>query len=261
MDTLRLLAALLRALYDRTPRWIDARTGRTLPLIAGGAPEGDGDGGEEGEGDGADSGAESGAEGEAGEGAEGDGEGDEAGKWRALSRKNEAAAKRERKAREKLEADLKKLQDRDKSEQEKAVEKAREEGRTEAQSKAEAERRADRLEVAVTRQAARGIKTGEGDDAKTVKFADPEDALLRVERGLRNGDIDAEDLYDDEGKVKTDVLSTALAEIASRNPHLVGDGRPRPQGDADTGKGEPANNDLEKMTPEDHARRKYPANK
>ena len=176
------------------------------------------------------------------------------------ARKHERWAKREREKREKLEAELKKLRDADKSEHEKALEKAREEARNEALTEADKERRADRLELSVTRLAAKGITLGEGDDAKTVKFADADDALLRIERAIRRGDIDSEDIYDDEGKVKTDALTEELATIARDNPHLVGEGeRPKPKGDPDARKGDPAKNDLESMSPEDHAKRKYGA--
>lgn len=178
--------------------------------------------------------------------------------WKTKSRKNENAAKAERKRREALEEELSKLRDKDKTEQQKAVDTARDEARTEALSEAEKERRGDRLEVAVTRAASKGVTVGEGDKARTVKFADPEDALLRVERGISRGEIDADDIYDDEGRVKTEALTTALAEIASANSHLVGEGeRPKPKGEPDTRKGEPGSSDLEAMTPEDHAKRKY----
>lgn len=172
--------------------------------------------------------------------------------WKAKSRKNEAAAKRERKERERLEAELQKLRDKDKSDHERAIEKARAEARTEALSEAEKERRSDRLEVAVTRLATKGIRVGEGEDAETIRFADADDALLRVERAVRRGEIDADEIYDGEGKVKNAELVDALREIAADNPHLVADGeRPAPKGDPDTNKGGPAE-DLDAMTAEDH---------
>ena len=183
--------------------------------------------------------------------------------WKTKARKNETRAKREERKRREAEAELQKLRDKDKSETERAIEKAREEARNEALTEAEKERRADRLEVAVTRAAARGVTVGEGDDAKNVKFADPEDALLRVEKRVRDGVIDGDELYDDQGKVNTDLLADALAEIASDYPHLVGGNgeRPKPAGDPDSRKGDPAQKDLESMTPEDHAKRKYGDNK
>lgn len=179
--------------------------------------------------------------------------------WKTKSRKNEAQAKRERREREKLEKELAELRDKDKSEQEKAIEKAREEARNEALTEADKERRADRLEAAVTRLALKGIEIGEGDEKKTVKFADSEDALLHIERAISRGDVDSDDIYDDEGKVKTDALTTALTELLERKPHLADGERPKPKGDPDTGKGDPASKDLEHMTPEDHAKRKHGA--
>jgi len=177
--------------------------------------------------------------------------------WKAKSRKNEAAAKRERKERERVEGELNELRDKDKSETEKAIEKAREEARNEALGEAEKERRSDRLEVQVTRLASKGIEVGEGDDAKTVKFADSEDALLHIERAVAAGDID--DIYDSEGKVNADALTAALTQLLERKPHLAEGERPKPKGDPDTRKGDPAQKDLEAMTPEDHAKRKHGA--
>jgi len=173
----------------------------------------------------------------------------------AKARKHEQWAKKERERANKAEAELKKLRDADKSERDKAIEKAREEATAEVTSKYEKERRADRLETAVTRLS-KGIKVGEGDDAKTVRFAD-EDVLLRIERKLRSEDIDPDDLYDSEGKVNTDTLKGAVAEILGANSHLVvGDGK-KPAGDPDSRKGDKATSDLESMSPEDHAERKY----
>jgi hypothetical protein len=179
--------------------------------------------------------------------------------WKAKARKHERAEKRARKEAEEAARKLKDREDADKSEQEKAIEKAREEAKAEAKTEGEKERRADRLDVAVTRLAAKGITIGEGDEAKSVKFADADDALANVERGIARGDIDADDIYDDEGKVKTDALTAALREILDAKPHLAaGDAESaKPSGDPDARKGDPASKDLEAMSPEDHAKRKY----
>lgn len=157
--------------------------------------------------------------------------------WQAKARKHERAAKKARKEAAEAAERLKALEDADKSEQEKAIEKAKEEGRKEASTEAEKARRADRLEVAVTRLAAKGFKVGEGDDAKTVRFRDAEDALVNIERSLGD-EVDEDDIYDSEGKVNADALQAALQELAERKPHLVEDGKaPKPSGDADGGKG------------------------
>lgn len=171
--------------------------------------------------------------------------------WKAQARKHEDRAKKAQKRIEALEKEAKDRENADKSEQEKAVEAAREEGRTAAQTEAEKERRKDRLEAAVHRHAAKGITIGEGDEAKDYRFADPEDALLNLQRG------DTDDLFDDEGKVNTDALTDALREQLERKPYLRAGDPSKPSGDADTRKGESADTDLESMTPEDHAKAKY----
>lgn len=176
--------------------------------------------------------------------------------WKTKSRKNESRAKRLQREKEELERKLREREDADKSEQEKALDKAREEARQEALSEADKERRGDRLELAVTRSATRGIKAGE--DGKVVRFADPDDALARIERAMAKGDIDDSDIFDEDGKVNTDALEDALGEILSAAPHLAADGTaPKPKGDPDFRKGDPAQKDLESMSPEDHEKRKY----
>lgn len=178
--------------------------------------------------------------------------------WQTKSRKNERRAKREKEAREEAEAKLKKREDADKSDTQKAIEKAREEAKAEALSEAEKARRSDRLEVAVTRLASKGITQGEGDDAKTVRFADTDDALLNIERAINKGDIDESDIFDDEGKVDSDALKSELADLLRRKPHLAADGAERPDpGDNDARKGGAAKSDLEAMSPEEHAEQKY----
>lgn len=177
--------------------------------------------------------------------------------WKAKARKHERETKRLRKQLEERERKIKEREDEEKSEHEKALEKAREEARKEALTEAEKERRGDRLEVAVTRLSTRGFKIGDGEDAKTVRFADSDDAIVHLERAIARGDIDAEEIYDSEGKVNTDALTTALGELLERKPHLADGERPTPKGDPDARKGDPAQKDLESMTPEDHAKRKY----
>lgn len=144
--------------------------------------------------------------------------------WKAESRKHESRAKAERKAREALEAKLEEQAAAGQSEQEKAIAKARKEAREEALSEAEKDRRKDRLDVAVTRLAAR-------------TFADTEDALLHIERAISNGDVDAEEIFSAEGKVQQASLKTALEDLLKRKPHLGLAGSTRPSGDADAGKG------------------------
>lgn len=139
---------------------------------------------------------------------------------RAKRGNNDAAAKRERKKREAVEAKLRQRDDADKSEQEKAIEAARKEAREEALGEAEKDRRSDRLEVAVTRLAAKGVKVGDDDDAETVRFADPEDALLHLERAIDRGDVDEDDIYNENGRPNADAVTDALADLLTAKPHL-----------------------------------------
>lgn len=182
--------------------------------------------------------------------------------WKAKSRKNETRAKKAERERDEALAKLKERDDADQTEHEKALAKAREEARSEALTEAEKDRRNDRLEVASTRLAAKGFEIGEGDQAKTVKFADPDDALIHIERALRAGDVDEADIFGEDGKVQTAALQTALAEILDSKPHLrATENGGTPKGDPDTRRGHTADKDLEAMTPEDHAKRKYSATK
>ena len=156
--------------------------------------------------------------------------------WQAKSRKHEREAKKERKAREALEARIREIESSNQTDQEKALAQAREEARAEAKAEADQERRKDRLEVAVTRLAARD-------------FADTEDALLHVDRGIAAGDIDPDDIYSDDGTVNTDALKTALDELLERKPHLkAGPNGRRPHGDADAGKGSGGGSDDDMNT-------------
>jgi hypothetical protein len=172
--------------------------------------------------------------------------------WKEKARKHERDAKKARKEADEAKQKLRDREAEGQSDQEKAIAKAREEARAEALTEAEKDRRSDRLEVAVTRLAMKGIKVGDGDDAKTLRFADAEDALLRVERGISRGDLDADEIYDSEGKVNTDALTTALADILRANSHLSADGAKAPAGDPDSRKGDPASDDLEGMSVEEH---------
>jgi hypothetical protein len=181
--------------------------------------------------------------------------------WQAKARKHEREAKRLRKQIADKEAEERQRADADKTEQQKAIDKAKEEGRTEALTEAQKERRHDRLEAKCATVAARGIKVKDGDEEKVLKFADPDDALVYIERAIREGDVDEEDIFDSEGKVNTDALTSELGNLLERKPHLAAESNGgRPSGSADGGRGTP-DTDLESMTPEDHAKRKYGASK
>jgi hypothetical protein len=278
----RLAARLLALLLFRGPTEIAGgklvfypREGLFLPVVAGGSPEGDGDG------DG-DAGKDAGKEGDAGKGAaDGDagkgnagkagaagagagaGAGDDdddddegAGKsepdWKREARKHERREKAERKAREEAERKLKEREDADKSDQEKAIDEAKKAARAEAETEFETSRRQDRLEVAVTRVAAKGVTIKDGDGTKTARFADAEDALVHLERAISRGDVESDELFDNEGKVKSSELQSALADLLAEKPHLIaadngGATSRKVEGDADAGKGKGADGDKEDM--------------
>lgn len=177
--------------------------------------------------------------------------------WQTKARKHERTAKRERKAREDAERKLKERESEDQSDHEKAVEKAREEARAEAKAEADKERRSDRLEVSVTRLATRGIKIGDGDGAETMRFADSDDALLHLERAMSRGDVDADDIFDSDGRPDNDAVVAALAEILEGKPHLrASNGEPpKPKGSGDAGKGKDAAKGVDDLTAEEHFQR------
>lgn len=169
--------------------------------------------------------------------------------WKSYARKHEREAKKARKRADEIEAKLKARADADKSEQEKALDAARQEARTQALQEAQKARRGDQLEVAVTRLAARGVDVGDG---KTLRFADPEDALVFIERAVSRGDLDEDEIFTDGDKVATDAVAQALAELLRRKPRLAeGADTKLKVGDADGGKGAPGK-DLGSMSVEDH---------
>jgi hypothetical protein len=260
--------------------------GLTLKPIAGGddGDGGEGDGGEGGEGAGAGSeagGGSDGGEGDgSGEGGEGSGDGGGEGEgegsggegepegsrqpdWKKQARANETRAKKAERARDSALAKLREHENKNKTEREKELEKAREEATTKARKEAEAERRQDRLENSVIREAAKGIKIGEGDDAQTARFRDPEDALLHLNRAIAEGEVDADDIFTDEGKVKSDVVRDALAEILDSKSYLRAAAeepkpkRKQPEGGGDGGKGGDGSEgkSLEDMSVEEHYQR------
>lgn len=253
----------------------------TLQPITGadGSTDGGGDGDTDGDGDG-DGDADSGGDSDDDDDADADDGGDDDGDkkpapkgqdWRRMSRKHEREAKRARKERDDLKNQLAARNDKDKSEQEKATEQAVNDATKGIKAQHQKERQHDRLEVATTRIAAKGVKVGDGDDAKTVKFADPDDAMVYLERDIANGDLDAEDIFDDNGRVRSDQLQEALSDLLDRKPHLgarsssdrdddtsgngAGDGfgRRKPRGSADAGKGTPQSG--EESSVDDHLKK------
>lgn len=239
----------------------------TAPI---GGADGDGDGDDDGDdddddgdddGDAAGSGDDNDGDDDDGDGDDAaGGSGDDAGKgargrrrgqpdWKRESRKHERNYKKAMRRVGELEKSQKDRNDADKSTREKELDEARSTARGELEEKHKTERRADRLEVAVTKAAAKGLKIGDGDDAKTLKFADPDDALLHLDRAIRSGELDPDDIFDNDGRVRSDALDEALTEILESKPHLAaesgngGSGR-RVKGGADGGKGKAPNTDM-----------------
>jgi hypothetical protein len=180
--------------------------------------------------------------------------------WKAYARQWEGRAKKEptsrklsaeRRAREKAEKELEDLRKGQQTDNEKAVTEAYEKGKTEAKRDSDSERRADRLESAAIRLATQGIKVKQGDKQVVLKFADADDAVTNVERMLRRGDIEEDDLFDDTGKVQTETLREALEELLTDKPHLVADSddatRRAIRGRADQGRGSGDNGDSVDM--------------
>lgn len=253
----------------------------TIKPIRGGAEDGDGDGEGDGSGDGSDdtstgdAGKTGGDADDAAAGGDGDddsGDGEDKGgeksadDYRRELRNYERTAKRasakDKKEIEKLQKQLKEREDADKTEQEKAIEAARNEGADKARLEALKDRRQDRLEAASVRLASKGIKIKDGDEEVTVKFADPEDALVHLERAITRGEVDSDAVFDENNQVKSAELTELLAELLEKKPHLreadSGKDRQQPAGDADAGKGrgeDEGGKKLEEMSVEDHFNR------
>lgn len=232
-DALKLAALLRRSwatISDQIPSSHPRCEGDDAGDDGAGDKAGDGAAAKEKDGDGKDGGAadKSGADDDPNKGTD----------WRRESRKHERRAKAEKERNDKLEDEIEKLKASGRSDQEKAIEKAKADAKAEAQAEHDKERRADRLEGAVLRLAAKGVKVGKGEDAKTVRFDDPEDALVFVERAVARGDLPADTLYDDKGRPKQDVLVEELTDLLERKPALAADaGTKTDPGDSDAGKG------------------------
>jgi hypothetical protein len=142
--------------------------------------------------------------------------------WQAKARKHERDLKRERKAREDLEAKIAEADNASKSEHEKALEQARKEAREEAKAQTTSEFREQILTAEIRVQAA-------------GKFADPGDAVALL-------DLKESDVFNSDGEIQTADLTQALDDLLERKPHLAaGPANPgRPVGSVDAGKGSAA---------------------
>lgn len=161
-----------------------------------------------------------------------DAEGDDD-SWKSKSRKNERGKKAAEKKLKAAEAELAALKKGKQSDTDKAIEKARDEAKAEAQQ----EVRAARLEVSVTRHAS--------------AFADVDDALTQIEAAIKRGDIDADDIFDDNGKVDDAEVEKALKDILKRKPHLAGKGG-RFKGKSDARKGSGGAKSEDDKSVDDH---------
>lgn len=248
LDDVLELAELLRPRWDETSAAIPAWHPRCEGDDDAGDGGGDGAGDDAGTGDG-----DGGSDGDDADDSADDGGGsgspaDTVDYWKRQSRKWEGRAKKNATRAETAETALNERADADKSEQEKAVETAARTAREEARSESEKERRADKLEMAVTKLGAvRGVKVGTGDDERTVKFADPDDVQMWLEKQIERGEVDADAIYAD-GKVNEDALADELVRLAEAKPGwLVGTSKPngRPAGSADGGRGAAPSSDTD----------------
>lgn len=141
-----------------------------------------------------------------------------------------ASARKDREL-EQLRKQVQEREDADKSEQEKAVEQARKEAADEEREKGQRELRAERLHSAIARLAAKD-------------FADVDDAIALL-------DVDEDEIFDEDGKVETEAVKSALADLLERKPHLKADAG-RPTGSSDAGKGGAGGGSIEEMSVDDH---------
>lgn len=177
--------------------------------------------------------------------------------WKKMARKHEREAKAARKRETELQAKLKAREDADKTEQQKAIDQAREDATAEVTTKFEASQRDDRIENAVTKLSLKGFKVKDADGKEvTLRFADPDDAQLRLDRALRNDEVSYDELYTD-GKVQTPALTAFLTDLLQEHPRLRADPPKNTRTDADVdfdgGKGSGGGaKDLDELSPEDH---------
>lgn len=178
--------------------------------------------------------------------------------WKKMSRRHERDAKKLRKDTEDLTRKLRERDDADKTEQQKAIDKARDDATAEVTTKYEAQQREDRIENAVTKLSLKGFKAKRDGKDITLRFADPDDAQLRLDRALRNGDLAYDEIYAD-GKVQADAVTTFLTELLEEHPRLRAAENGNPTGkdqepvDFDGGKGKDGGGkDLSAMSPDDH---------
>jgi hypothetical protein len=140
--------------------------------------------------------------------------------WKARSRQHEREAKKERKAREDLEAKLAEVDNASKSEHEKALEKARKEAADATKAEVSGAYRSKILNAEIRAQAA-------------GKFANPALASRLL-------DLDAADVVSDDGEADTKQIAKQIEDFLAlgENAGLRASGAShRPTGSVDAGKG------------------------
>lgn len=129
----------------------------------------------------------------------------------AKEREGRKAAQLEAKRVSELEAELAKFREASQTEAEKTLEAARKETEAAVRAEVTRERVLDKIEVKAA-----------------GKFADPEDAQLRL--AVRAGDFVRKD-----GSIDAEAIDAALAELLEQKPHLAAAGQRRFNGSADQG--------------------------
>lgn len=262
----RLFARLIAWLLFRSPVEVlagptrlifDPRSGRLYPAIAGAADDDadDDDSDDDSDDSDDDSDDEDESDDDASDDDDSDDDEDEKDKpsfLKRMSRRHERRAKAEKKRADRLQAELDKARgkkgksdDGDDSDEEDELKERRE--------ALDEERRSFRLEQAVDRAARKGLKVEIDGKEKTVKFTDADDALAQIERQISRGDLDAGELFDDDGRVNREALEEALTDLAEDKPHLVGAAAngTRQKGKGDGGKGKGAAKSAEDLSIEE----------
>lgn len=235
-------------------RYLVARDGRMVPVMAGGSQEADGedddastDGSVDDDGDSdkaddaaaADDDVDGAADDDSADDDDtADADADRSAKkdenWKAHARKHERDAKRFRREADELKAKLAKHEERNKSDRERELDRVRKDAAAEAETKV-AEKYRARIRNAEIR--ARAATT----------FADPEDAIKLL-------DLEDDAVFDDDGEVQADVIEDALSDLLDRKPHLrKPSGEPkRRTGSADAGKGSGARKGTDDLSVDEH---------
>lgn len=230
-----------------TPAWVEQYIEKHgFPPIAGGddgatedggdagdGASGSGDDGSAGAGAGSGSGDDSGAAGTGAAGGDdaGTGDGDDAGSttdWKAEARKHEDRSKSHKARADKAEADLKKIQDANKSEQQKAID--------DAVNKAKSET-ATGFRTSIAQAEVKAAATG------MLEYPDTAWDLLK---------LDVDKLFDEDNEIDSKQITEAIEKLLKDRPKLAAGAASKTSGGADGGKGSKESPSQEDMSVEDH---------